>query len=125
MTKHIVCAVKDSAAQTFGRFFQVPHANSAIRSFSHEVNRTPEPGSQNDLFSHPDDYELYQVGTFDDVSGLNEPMFGADDNGQTKLLPPQLLIRAKDITQRTDIRPTPRLELNGGSGTKKSVVMQS
>jgi len=106
--KHIVCSVKDTAAQTFGRFFPIPHVNAAIRSFTDEVNRPGTAEQQNDLFAHPDDFELYELGHFDDQLGALVPL----PEG------PRLLVRAKDLTRRTDTMPTPKIHLNGGMDQK-------
>jgi hypothetical protein len=45
----------------------VPSAGVAIRSFSDEINRN---NADNQLFNHPDDFDLYELGEFDDNSGL-------------------------------------------------------
>ena len=37
--KQVICAVRDSAADVFGRPYFVPTAGVAIRSFTDEVNR--------------------------------------------------------------------------------------
>lgn len=59
-----VCAVKDSAADAFGRPFFVPTIGLAMRSFIDEVNNRESPFN-----AHPDDYTLYEIGDFDDNSG--------------------------------------------------------
>jgi len=64
--KHVVVAVRDRAADTFGRPFFVAAVGAAIRSFSDEVNRADK---DNQLFNHPEDFDLYEIGTFDDDSG--------------------------------------------------------
>jgi hypothetical protein len=64
-----ICSVKDRAADAFGRPMFVPSTGVAIRSFSDEVNRSD---ADNQLFNHPDDFDLYEFGTFDDNSGLFE-----------------------------------------------------
>lgn len=64
-----VIAVRDSATEAFARPFFVTRPAEAIRSFSDEVNRTPDPGQQNQLHAHPSDYELFQLATFDDNLG--------------------------------------------------------
>jgi len=110
--QHVICAVKDTAAQTFGRMFQVNHGNAAIRSFSDEVNRPGQGDQQNDLFSHPDDFELYELGIYDDQAGVLVPHEGG----------PRLLVRAKDLTQRTDTKPSPRIHLNGGMDAKSVIL---
>ena len=64
-----IVAVKDRAADAFMRPFFVPTANMAIRSFMDEVNRDhPE----NQMFVHPDDFDLYEIGIFDDSNGRIE-----------------------------------------------------
>jgi len=65
--KQIICTVKDRAADAYGRPMFVPSAGVAIRSFSDEINRD---NADNQLFNHPDDFDLYELGEFDDNSGL-------------------------------------------------------
>lgn len=79
MTIHVMVSVFDRAVQAYGRPFAAPSRGAAIRSFVDEVKRE---GS--DMGKHPKDYELYQVGTFDDVAGV----FSADL--------PELVIRGED-----------------------------
>jgi len=64
--KLVLCSVKDRAADAYGRPMFVPSIGVAIRSFSDEVNRT-DPDNQ--LNNHPDDFDLYYLGEFDDQSG--------------------------------------------------------
>lgn len=79
-----VLSVKDNAAQTFGRPFFVPSTGSAIRSFSDEVNRAAD---DNQLYKHPEDFDLYHVGTFN------------DETCEFDLLAfPKVLARGKDVT---------------------------
>jgi hypothetical protein len=65
--KLVLCSVKDRAADAYGRPMFVPSVGVAIRSFSDEVNRSD---SDNQLHNHPDDFDLYELGEFDDNSGL-------------------------------------------------------
>jgi len=65
--KQIICTVKDRAADAYGRPMFVPSTGVAIRSFSDEINRN---NADNQLFNHPDDFDLYELGEFDDNSGL-------------------------------------------------------
>lgn len=81
---HIVVAVRDSALVAFGRPYIVPAVGVATRSFSDEVNRV---GADNEMIKHPADYELYELGTYDDETGL----FASS--------PPRLLLRAQDCRQ--------------------------
>ena len=65
--KLIICTVKDRAADAYGRPMFVPSTGVAIRSFSDEINRN---NADNQLFNHPDDFDLYELGEFDDNTGL-------------------------------------------------------
>ena len=62
-----ICSVKDRAADAFGRPMFVPSTGVAIRSFSDELNRSD---ADNQLYNHPDDFDLYEFGVFDDNTGL-------------------------------------------------------
>lgn len=64
--KIIVCAVIDRAMQSFAQPMFFPTTGIAVRSFSDAVN-TPDANSN--LNKHPDDFELWQLATFDDVEG--------------------------------------------------------
>jgi len=65
--KLTLCTVKDRAADAFGRPMFVPSTGVAIRSFADEVNRQAE---DNQMYNHSDDFDLYELGTFDDNTGL-------------------------------------------------------
>jgi hypothetical protein len=56
--------VRDAADQLFGRPFYCHNVGHALRGFTDQVN-DPQDG-QNDLFKHTADFELYELGTFDD-----------------------------------------------------------
>lgn len=79
---HYVVSIKDRAAEVFNRPFFVPHRNVAVRDFTDEVNRS---AVDNQLNKHPDDFDLYLLGTFDDNTGA----FNLDS--------PVVLVRAKDV----------------------------
>lgn len=79
-----VVSVKDRAADVFNRPFFVPHRNVAIRDFTDEVNRV---AADNQLNKHPDDFDLYLLGEFDDSRGV---VLNSE---------PQVLVRAKDVLQ--------------------------
>ena len=51
--KQVICAVRDSAADVFGRPYFVPTAGVAIRSFTDEVNRGAD---DNQFYKHPKDF---------------------------------------------------------------------
>jgi hypothetical protein len=85
--KQVIVAVKDRAAETFGRPMFVPAIGVALRSFSDEINRND---SNNQLYNHPDDFDLYELGTFDDSTAE----FQIKDN-------PDLLILGKNAKTTT------------------------
>lgn len=59
----IVVAVRDAKADCFGRPFFVPTVGLGVRSFQDEVNRAAE---DNPFYRHPEDFALYELGTYDD-----------------------------------------------------------
>ena len=67
--KLVMCSMKDRAADAYARPMFVPSVGVAIRSFSDEINREDK---DNQLFAHPDDFDLYELGTFDDSNGRFE-----------------------------------------------------
>ena len=84
----IVCSVRDVVASTFGRPFYAPNTASARRSLSIQINqRDADPNDV--LVSHPGDFELYELGSFDDQSA------------QFELYPqPQLVVRCGDLVDQ-------------------------
>lgn len=65
----IICSVKDRAADAFGRPMFVPSVGLALRGFTDEVNRE---APDNQMFHHSDDFDLFELGTFDDATGIIE-----------------------------------------------------
>lgn len=81
---HYLVAVKDRAIDAFMRPFTVRAKQEAIRSFTEEAQK-PE----SEISKHPEDYDLYFLGTFEDQTGkLESPE------------QPQLLVRAQDLTTK-------------------------
>lgn len=64
MSKLGVFAIRDRAIDAFMNPFCAPSNGMAIRSFSDEVNRDDSP-----MNKHPDDYELYKLGVWDQDTG--------------------------------------------------------
>lgn len=62
-----VFSTRDRAADVFSQPFFSPTKGTAIRSFSDEINRVDV---NNMLNKHPDDFDLYYLGTYDDNTGL-------------------------------------------------------
>lgn len=84
MAKLAVVAIRDSALDAFQRPFTVPSLGVASRSFADEVNRR-----EGEMFKHPEDYELFHVADFDDLTGRFFPLADV-----------QLVIRGKDCVQK-------------------------
>ena len=80
----VIVSVKDTAAQAFGRPVFVPTVSVAVRSFRDEVNRSD---SKEDMAQHPEDFELYELGSFD------------DSTGKVEVIEPRLVARAKDLKE--------------------------
>jgi len=79
----VIVSVKDSAAEAFGRPMYLQSLGVAIRSFTDEVNREDK---DNQLYNHPDDFDLYELGVFDDSLGKYE----LREN-------PTVIVRGKDV----------------------------
>lgn len=82
--KSIFC-VKDRATDVFLNIFTEQTANAAIRAFGDAVN---SQGSDNGFNKHPDDFDLYLLGSFDEDSGVIVPES-----------PPSVVVRAKDLVR--------------------------
>ncbi|WNK14716.1 MAG: nonstructural protein [Microvirus sp.] len=65
--KYIAVSVRDRAADIFGSPAFVPNLGSAIRAFGDAVN-----GKDSDLSKHPEDFDLYVIGNYDDENGALE-----------------------------------------------------
>lgn len=65
--KYFIVCVRDRALDCFGRPFPVPSLGVSIRAFTDMVS-----GGDGEMSKHPGDYDLYQLGVFDDVSGTFE-----------------------------------------------------
>lgn len=62
----------------------MPSTAYAVRSFTDEVNRV---AADNPMHAHPDDFELYLLGHFD------------EDDGTFDMADRRMLARAKDVKQ--------------------------
>jgi len=67
--KLVVCSVRDSATESFDRPMFFVSVGQAIRTFSDEVNRKAE---QNMMNMHPDDYDMYELGSYETETGESE-----------------------------------------------------
>lgn len=62
--KLAMLAVRDRQLDAFMRPFCVQTIGQGIRSFGDEVQRQDQP-----MYQHPEDYELYHLGDFDEETG--------------------------------------------------------
>lgn len=60
----VVCAVRDAKADAFGQPFFAQQRGIAVRSFADECSR-----SDSGLNKHPEDYALFVLGEYDDLTG--------------------------------------------------------
>lgn len=65
---YVVVCVKDTASDVFSQPQYVAHVNQALRGFTDQVNEKPV-SEQNLVARHPSDFFLFELGTFDDVTG--------------------------------------------------------
>lgn len=65
--KYKILTVRDRVADVFGTPFFVASVGAGIRSFGDEVKRVD---GNNQLNKHPDDFDLYYLGEFDDSTGM-------------------------------------------------------
>lgn len=86
--KRVILAVYDSASKLYGQPLFVAATPAGVRSFIDEVRR---PGADNAIHNHPADFELRELGLFDDVTGeIEQPALG-----------PTTVMRAKDVDQQS------------------------
>jgi len=79
----VVCAVRDSASGLFGQPFFVPSTAVAVRGFSDAIAKSED---NSDLVKHPEDFALFELGSFDDETGK---FVNVSD--------PRQLVRGKDV----------------------------
>ena len=83
--KMAIFCVHDRATQVFGTPMFLLSKGQAIRSFSDEVNRAAE---DNQLYRHPDDFDLYELGDWETETGEFFPHA------------PVVLVRGKDVQNK-------------------------
>ena len=79
-----IVSLKDTATQVYGSPFVVHLPAEAVRSLRTEVNSKEKSA----IALYADDYELYSIGEFDELSGKIVP-----------LDVPSLICRAKDLRE--------------------------
>lgn len=83
--KFFTCAIKDRALNAFLPPFHMPAQAQAVREFGDAINKTENP-----MHNHPDDYDLYCLGIWDDESGRFE-----------QLETPQQLAQGKNVIKQS------------------------
>lgn len=75
--------IKDRAVDSYNMPFAQGSSAEAVRNFKDQVNDDPKTNS---IAKHPDDYDLYLIGTYDPDTGTINPEQH-----------PQLVARGKDL----------------------------
>lgn len=68
MPTHRMYSVFDQKAEAYARPFCAPSRGMAVRSFADEVNR-----EDSDFGKHAEDYFLFELGEFDERTGVLKP----------------------------------------------------
>lgn len=87
-----ITAIKDSASQQWAAPMFLPNTQQAVRAFMMEVNRQD---NNNALFHHPEDFEMYYLGTYDSETATLTPE------------PMQIIARGKDLVRLSNNRMEP------------------
>lgn len=62
-----IFVVRDRATDSYGNPMFLVSSGQAIRGFTDEINRADR---ENMMYSHPDDFDLYELGSFETDTGL-------------------------------------------------------
>lgn len=82
--KYKLVSVKDTAVQAFQAIGQVRTPGEANRAFRDLINNA----DNKQMNQHPEDFELYVIGEWDDQTGQVTPQ------------DPELLARGKDVSEK-------------------------
>lgn len=69
--KHACFAVRDTCIGAYNMPMFFHNSAGAVRALGDAVNRAKE---DNSYYQHPEHYQLYEIGTFDDETGVFEPI---------------------------------------------------
>lgn len=81
-------SIYDQTAEAFVQPFFMHNDGLAIRAFQDNVNS----GDDNNIAKHPEQFQLYRLATFDDKSGIIEPLEA-----------PKILANGLELKNPTDI----------------------
>jgi len=69
MARQKIIAVRDREVDAFNRPIFVNSIGQATRMFRDEINRVSIQGNDNIMYQHPDDFDLYELGEWDEETG--------------------------------------------------------
>lgn len=67
--KYKIVTIRDRAADLFGQPSFTVNLGQTIRSFGDQINVTHTEDRPNQLNQHPEDFDLYLLGEYDDETG--------------------------------------------------------
>lgn len=105
-----VFAVRDTKAQAFLQPFYSPSVGSALRAFSDAVNDGQCPFNK-----HPEDYILYEIGSYDDATAALDPL----DVVRLQVAATDLVDVKKDLPKNVVYDKTVNLSLDESINGKK------
>lgn len=68
--KYKIVTIRDRAADLFGQPSFVNNLGGAIRQFGDEIKKPSTPERPNSLYDHPEDFDFYLLGEYDDETGV-------------------------------------------------------
>ena len=104
--KYVILTVRDKKAAAFSQPFFAPTLIHGIRSFHDAVTR---PGDDNMMSKHPDDFELYAVGTFDDFEGRFETQLPSLVASASEALPAKQSMINEAVDQYVKEKPNTKV----------------
>lgn len=78
-----ILVVKDRAIDVYNQPFTQTTVAQGVRGFTDEINSDP---TRSGVAQHPDDYDLYVIGYYDEQGGTIKPLEA-----------PELVVRGKDL----------------------------
>lgn len=75
MTTHAIFAVRDTCVGAFLMPWFFQNRAAAVRALGDVVNK---PGEDNQFYAHPEHYQLYELGVYDDADGILHPHVAPD-----------------------------------------------
>lgn len=84
--RYVMMAIRDRAADCFSTPMFFTSVGGGVRSFTDEINR---PAENNQYYNHPEDFDLYELGSY------------TDETADFEILPqPRQVAIGKDVSRR-------------------------